>query len=120
MEALATRLGGLPRLARIILCAVIAVLSAALFSQLATLAVGAPALRDRQAATLIFALSAVVGLATYIIGWWGLLGFDDEAEPHLGRRAVYFVFFGVLVGLALLVWLLISVVIAALPPQIPI
>ncbi len=120
MEVWGTRLSGWPRLVRVILCAVIALLLAVFASQLTVLLLGPAALYDLDTATLAFVISVVVGVITYAVGWWMLVGFGDNPEPSSASRAAGFVVFGVLIAVVLVIWFLISAVITALPPEVPI
>ncbi len=113
------RLARLPRLGRIILIGVIAILFGLFVLQVATLLAGDMALYDMATAQNMFLISGAAGLAAYVVGWVCLVGFEREAQPQLKRRAVYYVLFGLLVAVALGIWLLVSVAIAMLPPQIP-
>ena len=120
MDIWTARLQGLPRGVRMLLAAIIALLSGGLVSQLAGLLMGPEAMIEPASATLALLIAGGAGIVVYIVGWWSLIGFGGEPDLPLGRRAVYFALFGALVLLALVIWLVISLVIAALPPQIPI
>ncbi len=115
------RLSRWPRGLRMALCAVIALLTVALVVQIVTLIAGGPAEQfEASTASTILLLAAGAGLVVYMVGWWSLIGFSGDPHPVLGTRAANFLLFGLLVTLALLVWALISTIIAFLPPEIPI
>lgn len=115
----ADRLSRWPRLARVLLTVVIALTLAAAVSMLLLLLIGNAALQNMDAAMLVLAVAVGTGLVAYVLGYWFLVGFNREAHPTLGARAVNYVIVGGLAGLALLIWLVISLVIALLPPEIP-
>ena len=113
------RLERMPRLARMLLNGLIALMLAALTALLISLLVGEAAFTEADTALFVFGVAMGVGLVAYVVGYWNLLGFDREAHPHLTRRAVYYVLTGVFTALILLIWLIISLIITSLPPEIP-
>jgi uncharacterized membrane-anchored protein len=120
VAAWAARLSRWPRVVRMALVAVIALLFAALASQVTGLLVGPAAHTEVSAGSTVVIVAAVAGFLTYLLGWWVLVGFGLEPHPELGARAVSFVIFGVLVALVLVVWALVGTIIAMLPPEVPI
>ncbi len=119
MAQWAARLSRLPRLARMLLTVVISLILAAVVSMVLVLLTGGAAFSDLNAATLVLVIAAGTGLGAYVLGYWVLVGFNREAHPALSARAVNYVIVGGLAGLAMLIWLLISLIIALLPPEIP-
>ena len=113
------RLTRVPRLVRMVLNGLIALLLGAMLALLLSLLVGEAALTDADTALFIFSVAMIGGLIAYVIGYWSLLGFEREAHPRLTRRAMYYVLVGGFTALILLIWLLISLIITALPPEIP-
>ena len=117
LAPLATRRARRHRLATGLL--LVAALLAVGLAQLLTLLIGDAALYDLTTANTVFIAAGVAGFVGYVWGWWALIGFDREPGAMLGRRAVYFLMVGVVILVALLIWLVINLIIAALPPQIP-
>lgn len=113
------RLERVPRLARMLLNGLIALLMAALLALLISLLVGEAAFTQADTALFVFGVAMGAGLIAYVVGYWNLLGFDREANPRLNRRALYYVLAGAFTALILLIWLVISLIITALPPEIP-
>ena len=113
------RLERMPRLARMLLNGLIALMLAALTALLISLLVGEAAFTEADTALFVFGVAMGVGLVAYVVGYLNLLGFDREAHPHLTRRAMYYVLTGVFTALILLIWLIISLIITSLPPEIP-
>jgi hypothetical protein len=113
------RLERVPRLARMLLNGLIALLMAALLALLLSLLLGEAAFTEANTALFLFGVAMGGGLVAYVIGYWNLLGFDREANPRLTRRALYYVLAGAFTALILIIWLVISLIITALPPEIP-
>ncbi len=120
IDTWAGQIAGLPRIVRMLIAGVIALLSAGLASQIGSLVLGPSTMTNVNSATTLLLLAGAGGLVAYIVGWWLLIGFSGE--PHLppSRRAVYFLVYGVLAVAAVVIWLVISFVFASLPPEIPI
>lgn len=116
----AERVAGLPRVVRMLLAILIALVTAALVSQIGSLLIGPSTMTSMDSVTTLLVLAGVGGLIAYVVGWWLFLGFSRE--PHLppSRRSVYFLVYGVLALVAVLIWLVFSFIIASLPPEIPI
>lgn len=119
-EGWAARLSGLPRFARMLLSALVALIVTAFTAQLLTTVMGAAALTEQGAATVAYGISGGAGLLSYIAGWWTLLGFGDDPQAPVRQRGVYFLLFGLVVLVALVVWVLFGTVLALLPPEVPI